>query len=134
MIPQVTEYLKADFVFAELPSKTFQIDFQNKKRISGWIDGLEAVKQSIYMILNTERYGNLIHSWDYGVELQGLIGKPLSFCLPELPRRITEALMQDTRVKGVSDFKFDVQKSRVQTTFTVDTIFGALEMKKGVEI
>lgn len=55
------------------PSNTFFIDFE-KGRISGFVDEREAVKQAIMLILNTERYKFLIYSWNYGVELEELIG------------------------------------------------------------
>lgn len=40
----------------------------------GKADGEEANRQAILKILNTERYKNVIYSWDYGVELQDLRG------------------------------------------------------------
>lgn len=46
----------------------------------GKADGEEANRQAILKILNTERYKNVIYSWDYGVELQDLRGKSLLLC------------------------------------------------------
>jgi len=119
------------FEVIEYPSKTFKIDFENN-RIDGFIDGKEALKQSIYMILNTERYKNLIFSWNYGAEIKDLIGKPNTFVIPELDRRITEALMQDDRISDVGDFEFTKGRGSLHVKFTVYSKFGELEIDKEV--
>ena len=133
MIPVVNDDLQNDFEYEELPTRTFKLDITSET-ITGFTDGLEAMKQAIYLILNIQRYEYLIYSWDYGIELQDLFGQPISFVLPELKRRITEALMQDTRIKSVDDFSFEVSKGKVHTTFTVSTIFGDVQAEKVVSI
>ncbi|MCI9466901.1 MAG: DUF2634 domain-containing protein [Ruminiclostridium sp.] len=97
-------------------------------------DQLEAVEQAVFLILNTERYDWLIHSWNYGVELRGLIGKPLAYCVVEIQRRVTEALLQDDRITAVEDFSFESGKKRVLTTFRVVSIFGAFRTGMEVDI
>lgn len=54
------------------PTKTYKI---KDNRIVGFTDGKEALKQAIQLILGTERYEYLIYSWNYGSELNGLIGR-----------------------------------------------------------
>lgn len=120
-----------DFKVVEYPSKTFKIDFE-KNCIDGIIDEKEALKQAIYMILNTERYKELIFSWNYGAEIKDLIGKPNTFVIPELDRRITEALMQDDRVLDVDGFEFTKGRGYLNIKFTVYSKFGEMEMKKEV--
>lgn len=133
MIPATNDDLQQDFEMAVLPSRTFKLH-PSAEIIAGYVNDLEAVKQAIYLILNIERFEYLIHSWDIGVELADLIGKPISFCLPEIKRRITEALLQDDRITAVENFEFDVNKGKVHTTFTVTTMFGTIETEKVVEI
>lgn len=101
--------------------------------INGTCDGLDAMKQVIYKILNTERYQYPIYSWDYGVELSDLIGEPVSYVCAEIERRITEALTQDDRIESISDFEFDISKKHeVVCAFVVHTIFGDVENEQGV--
>lgn len=123
MIPEVNTEL--DLKEKQQPSKTFSID-------GGMIDGLEAVRQAIYLILNTERYKHLIYSWDYGIEIEDLIGREKEYVYPELKRRITEALVQDDRVLEVSDFDFKNAGGKVTVTFSVSTVFGYLSIEKEV--
>lgn len=115
----------------DLPSRTYRID-RERKRIAGLCDGLEAMRQAVWKVLETERFAHLIYSWDYGAELAGLIGKPASYLYPAIEARITEALLQDERVQGVGPFAFERQGGRVHVTCRVQTIFGALEAETDV--
>ena len=134
MIPQVQDDLKQDFTFETLPSRTFRMN-HDTKTITGTIDEIRAVEQAVFLILNVERYQWLIYPWDYGVELKNLIGKPVDYCVPEIERCIREALLQDDRITEVEGFNFEViKKKMVLTTFTVVSIFGAIETELGVEI
>lgn len=92
------------------------------------------MKQAIYLILRTERYQHVIFSWNYGIELEDLFGMPISWVIPEVKRRITEALLQDTRITAVGDFRFEHSKNKIHTTFTVQTIFGNIQAEKVVGI
>lgn len=132
MIPK-NGFLTQDFEVEEQPSKTYKMHL-NRKFINGYADELEALKQAIFKILNTERYQHIIYSWNYGIELIELIGKPIPFVLPELKRRITEALMQDDRIQAVNAFSFEVDGKKVHVRFTVQTIFGNVDAEKVVDI
>lgn len=133
MIPNTGDDLRQDFVFANLPSRTMKMDFE-WQTVNGTIDQIQAVEQAVHLILNTERYQWLIFSWNYGVELKDLIGKDPEYCIPEIERRIREALLQDDRITAVENFQFELNKRQVLTTFTVISIFGALNVEKAVEI
>lgn len=132
MIPKVTDKLQNDFEYQELPSKTFKLDM-SEQVVAGVTDKLEAMKQAIYLILSIERYENLIYSWNYGIELQDLAGKNINYVLPELERRITEALLQDSRITDVTNFDFKKKGKKIHVTFTVITIFGEVQTEKVVE-
>lgn len=133
MIPQTGDDLKQDFTIETLPSRTFRMN-HNTLTITGTVDQIEAVEQAVFLILNTERYVWLIHSWDYGVELHNLIGKDVEYCLPEIERRVKEALLQDDRITAVKNFEFEVNKKKVLTTFVVVSIFGEINTEMVVEI
>lgn len=134
MTPQNQDDLRQNFVFQTLPTKTFRMHYI-EETVSGMVDGREALEQAIYLILNTERYQWLIHSWNYGVELVSLIGKDKAYCIPEIERRITEALIQDDRITAVNGFEFtSPSKNAVLVQFNVSTIYGTIEVEKEVEI
>lgn len=132
MIPSTNEFLLTELEMETEPSKTYELHIE-KDRINGYCDELTAMKQVVYKILNTERYQYIIYSWNYGIELMDLYGEPVTYVVPEIQRRIEEALMQDDRITSVDEFDFDTsQKGEVKTTFTVHTIFGDIESEKVV--
>lgn len=113
------------------PSNTFFIDFE-KGRISGFVDEREAVKQAIMLILNTERYKFLIYSWNYGVELEELIGTHPDIVEDEVERLISEALLQDDRITAVYDFEFSRNRDTLLVSFKVDSIYGDIGIETEV--
>lgn len=133
MIPQQKNILE-EVSFGERPSLTYHMD-RESERIMADCDRLEAMKQAVYKILNTQRYDCPIYSWNYGVELKDLTGMPAGYCMLEIERRVTEALMQDDRVKRVCDFEFELpEKKVVHASFTVETTQGIFETEKEVMI
>jgi hypothetical protein len=134
MTPQNGQIPLLNESFKEMPSYTYRMDIK-KERIAGNIDQAIAMEQAIYKVINTERYQYLIYSWQYGIELQDLIGHPVDYCVPEIERRITEALLCDTRIRGVSDFNFNIsQKGSIGVEFSVQTIFGNITISKEVDV
>ena len=156
MIPNI-ELLTQEITEVTYPSRTYKIVFNKSAsektgvkspirqvtlshelndydRIDGYTDNLAAVIQAIYLILSTERYQYIIYSWDYGVELVDLIGKPMPYVMAELPRRITEALTQDDRIDTVKDFEFEHIGKKLHTTFTVITNVGNVSAALEVNI
>jgi phage protein len=113
------------------PSNTFFIDFE-KGRISGFVDEREAVKQAIMLILNTERYKFLIYSWNYGAELEALIGTHPDIVEDEAERLISEALLQDDRITAVYDFEFSRNRDTLLVNFKVDSIYGDIDIETEV--
>lgn len=115
------------------PSKNYKMQNGKEKHINGYNDELEAMKQVIFKILNTNRYEYQIYSWNYGIELNGLLGEPVNYVCSELQRRIIEALIQDERVIDVDSFKFElVGRNVIQASFTVQTVYGNINTEKKV--
>lgn len=132
MIPNVT-VLTEEITEVVHPTSTYKM-VADKNRISGYTDDLDAIIQAIYLILSTERYQYIIYSWDYGVELANLIGKPMSYVISEIPRRVKEALIQDDRIEDVVDFEFEKKGKRLHATFTVVTAIGNIPTELEVEV
>lgn len=114
-------------------TKTYHLN-GDEKRVDGYSDGTDAVAQAIYLILNTERYRYPIYDWNYGVELLDLYGKPLPYVVSEAERRITEALMQDDRIKSVDNFQFAKTGRKLHVTFDVTTDTAKLQVEKEVDV
>lgn len=109
------------------PSKTYKI---KDGKIVGFIDEIEALKQSIELILCIERYEYLIYSWNYGSELKGLIAKDKDIAESEFKRRVREALSQDDRIKDVDNFIFKYEEDSVLANFTIFSIYGDFQVER----
>ncbi|KPU45820.1 hypothetical protein OXPF_06090 [Oxobacter pfennigii] len=116
----------------ERPSNTWKIDFE-KGRITGKIDNLDAVKQAAFKILETERYRYLIYSFNYGAELEALIGKNPSLVRSETARRIKEALLQDDRIQDITNIDITANGDSIHAKFTVVTNYGSFEAGREVK-
>lgn len=122
------------FIYEEMPDYTYKMNIDSE-RIAGYVAALEAYKQAVYKILNTERYEHIIYSWDYGIELKDLFGQPIPYVVPELERRIIEAVMQDERTENVGNFDFDTSKKGVVAVkFTAESVLGSVEIEKEIAI
>ena len=127
----IDDKITNDFEVVEEPSYTYKMILPTREdeptKFMGKTDEIDAVKQAVYKILNTERYTYPIYSWNYGIELVDLFGQPIPWIYPELERRITEALVWDDRINSVTDFEFENVKNEVRASFTVNTIYGSYE-------
>lgn len=133
MIPSTSGVLSTGLRIERQPSKSYKLDIENNV-INGLCENLEVMTQVIYKILNTERYKNIIYSWNYGIELLDLFGEPINYAVSELKRRITEALVQDDRIQSVDNFEFKTDRRTVYMTFVVHTIFGDIQSEKVVNV
>ncbi|RED64676.1 DUF2634 domain-containing protein [Cohnella lupini] len=100
--------------------------------ISGKIDGIEAVKQAVFKILQTERFQYLAYDSDYGIEMISLLGQDRRIYRSELKRRIEEALLQDERIDAVEDMEVSFQENAVLARFTVVTPIGSFQASQEV--
>lgn len=134
MLPgQYVDLSESDFEVEENEvSSTYKMRL-TQLTINNKTDGLDAMIQAIYKVLNTERFENPIYSYNYGVELIDLYGEDPAWVCPELKRRIHEALTQDERIQDVDDFDFTVEHNVITVRFTVHTTFGNVETERKVE-
>ena len=129
MLP--TEYkddLVQDFEIETQPTRTYALRFDGCPSSGGKLDGLEAMKQAIFLILQTERFRYAIYSWNYGVEMQNLLGESMSpYLQARIQKAIEDALMADDRVLAVENFTFSKERHALWVTFTVETTEGNIE-------
>lgn len=125
-LPQSDISMSAGVVFEQKPSRTWRIDKQTN-RIRGETEGREAVQQAVDILLNVERFRHQIFQPYSGMEWDGLIGQDPGYVAAEMQRRLAEALTMDDRIRGISDFRYTVQGQNLTATFTVDTVYGAIQ-------
>lgn len=122
----INNQIDANTVVNYQTSNTFRVRYEEDYKLLGMCDDIEAMKQAIFKIINTERYKYLIYDWNYGIELNDLIGEPIPYVYAEIERRIKEALLADNRIKEVTDFRFSNDGGDVLCLFTANTIYGEI--------
>lgn len=126
LIPQTQGLLREPIEIVQEPSLTYRLDL-NSNIISGMTDGLDAVKQAVYHRLGIERYQYPIYSWEYGLQTYDLYGKPMPYVMPEIKRRIKEALLKDDRITQVDGFSFAHEGTKLTVNFAVQSNVGTFE-------
>lgn len=106
----------------------------SEDKIEGFVDDLEALKQTIYKALATEQYEYPVYSFDYGIAWKELIGEERPYVRAEIKRMIQEALLQDDRILDVDGFDFEFKEDICRCTFNVSSIYGDVEIEKEVSV
>lgn len=110
----------------EAPSLTYRLDL-DRGRITGKIDGLEAVNQAIRKAIITPRFKCLIYDNQYGSEVEDAIitnDATNEYVETAVEGFIVDALKPDTRILNIYDFAFDFKDDEAYISFKADTIFG----------
>ncbi len=131
MIPKSAIDIEVTFDENIQTSNTYKM---TDTKIQGYVDKLEALKQAIYKVLNTEKYEYPIYSFSYGIELENLLGKDPTYVQIELKRKIKECLLQDERIQRVDNFKFEINGDEIKCIFDVYSIYGELTVSQVVNI
>lgn len=125
--------LTTDIVLQEQAyvSRTYKV---STDRIEGYTDDLEALKQAIYKVLDTEQYEYPVYSFGYGVAWKELIGEERPYVRAEMKRMIQEALLRDNRIREVDGFGFLFSGDVCQCSFNVSSIYGDIEIETEVPV
>jgi len=133
MLPKYTDDLKKDFEIAKISGKTYFYN-REKKTIGGFVDGAEALKQAIYLILIAGRFEHEIYSSNYGIEREYLAGCPEAVIYPRIEQTFRDALLVDDRIISLSDFDFKKEKDKLNVSFLVNSNVGSFTVDKSVMI
>ena len=112
----------------------YEIDFATGELTGRIITGLDAIKQWIRLALGTDRYFYNQFSWDYGSELNELIGQSYSeeYIESEVTRMVTDALSTNKDIDGISSLHVVMENDSLQISFIVNTPYGNGEVEVNV--
>lgn len=115
-----------DFTVITQPTLTYRLNFDGQPSY-GKLNGIEAVKQAIWLILHTERFEYTIFSWNYGIELKNLLGEQKTpFVQAKIKKAIEDALLTDDRILEVNSFEFKQTNKALTVSFKVNTTQGEI--------
>ena len=143
LVPEHDTEIISEIAEVEEPTYTWRINIDGDDgmigSISGYTEELEAIKQRLYLRLNTPKNKlKIFGDTGYGIETEDLVGKPIDYVIPEIDRRYTEAILDEGKeILSVGDFAFDIAENRsdvLQVSCTVSTIFGDVTLNNGVAV
>lgn len=108
----------------------FGIDFETGQLTGGKVSGLDAIKVWAWNALKTPRYIYEQFGWDYGSELEDLIGMsqmPFEYIESEAKRMIEECLTQNRFIEGIRNFSCSMSRDTLQCSFNIITTLGEVE-------
>ena len=112
----------------EQPSLTWYVD-PKTNRIRGTADGLQAVSQTVEIILHVERFWWQIYGPYFGMQWEGLIGQDPGYVASELQRRILDAFSVDRRILGIEGFSYSIEGSSLTASMVVKTVYGDIPQR-----
>lgn len=112
----------------------YEIDFATGELTGRIITGLPAIVQWIRLTLGTERYFYNQFSWNYGSELETLIGQGFNeeVITSEVQRMVADALSTNDDIDGISSLEVAMNGDSLNIDFTVETAYGSEEVNINV--
>lgn len=109
----------------------FGIDFITGQLTGEKVEGSDAVKVWTWLALKTARYRFRQFTWQYGSELEDLIGKQYTAEYTESQARhmVEDCLKANKYINGITDFVCKVDGDRLILQFTILTDFGREDME-----
>ena len=108
----------------------YEVDFENGKLTGNKLYGLDAIRQWAYMALNTVRYQHIVKSWDYGCEVEELIGKGYSseHVESELTRMIYDCLIMHAAIDDINVCDYMYGSDTIRCTVVIKTNMGEVSV------
>lgn len=111
--------------------KEYEIDFETGMLTGNIVSGAEAVKAWSWIALQISRYNYGQYSWNYGSELETLIGQTSSqeYLKMESARMIRECLKANKHIQEVTDIECEINEDMIfLKKCTLETDYGEVEI------
>lgn len=91
-----------------------------------FVTGLEAVKVWAWKAIHTQRFYHDIYTWDYGCEINSLIGQTYSeeLKLSEASRYLKECLLVNPYITDVTNIDISFEKDKLTINCIIITLYG----------
>jgi Protein of unknown function (DUF2634). len=108
----------------------YAVNFDKGRLTGDIVEGQEALKIWIYLALKCTRYRYVIYSWDYGNELESLIGNSFSreYLEAECKDMVENCLLVNEKIKSIDNFEITLDNDQLKLSFIANTIFGEVEI------
>ena len=110
--------------------KEYEINWETGELTGRIVEGLEALKVWIFLTMQTQRYVFEQFTWDYGNELESLIGTSNNqeYMQMEAKRMVKDCLLINEHISDVDDFQCEIIDEKMIVSFTAITDYGEVEI------
>lgn len=132
LFPFINHEVEEDQVKTSVIPVEYEIDFETCKLTGRLVKGKDAIRIWVHKALLTTRYKYIIYSWDYGHEIEELIGKNYNhdFISAEVKRFIEECLSVNPYILSIDNFSCRFEGKELFCDFTVHTQFGEVSINE----
>lgn len=111
------------------PPKEYGIDFKTGQLTGEIVEGKEAIRVWIWLVLQMPRYRYYIYTWDYGNEFEDLIGQAYTeeYIEAEAQRMTEDCLLVNENIQSITEFSVSMENDTLSVSFTANTIYGDIE-------
>ena len=104
--------------------KEYEIDFKTGQLTGNIVEGLEAIKIWIWLVLQTPSYRYYVNTSEYANEFEELIaqGYTEEYIEAETQRMTEDCLSVNENIQGISDFSVSMENDVLTVSFVVNTI------------
>lgn len=132
--PQEIESEEVELPIAKEWAWDFEkLDFKLKDGKMHLVEGIEAVKIWIWKLFMTTRYREVIFNWDYGSELENLIGQGYTqgYLNSEAERYVRETIEYNLKdyVANIRDVVVTFDEGTLTIEFIAITPYGEVEIR-----
>ena len=129
MDPQEVEIDEEEVPVAQEYAWDFErSDFKTRNGRMYLVERDDAIKIWLWKLFNTARFRYLIYNWDFGHELEELIGLGYTegYLTSEAERHVREAVEYNLEdyVIGLSNINVDFSEGNLRISFVAETIYG----------
>lgn len=106
--------------------REYDIDFKTGKLTGKIADGARALAVWAYLAIRTQRYKFFQYSWNYGCDINELIGTTNSdeYVYSEINRMLTDCLEVNPYINGIEDLQIERSNEKIYIQFTLQTDYG----------
>lgn len=95
-----------------------------------FVTGVAAIEIWIYKALKTQRYRYAAYTWDFGHELENIIGVGLTkgAVHTEVKRYLNECLKVNPYIKNIKNIDIEVNGDNLNASFIVETLYSEVKI------
>lgn len=114
----------------EVEPKEYEVNFETGQLTGRIVTGLKAILVWAWLALHTARYRYVQYSWDYGHELDTLVGQRLDaeYMETSVQTMLEECLLLNEHITGVEILEFNIEENKVAGKIKIITDYGEGEL------